>query len=175
MKGFSVLNVLFLLYTNLVLVLLTDMSCKERAKENTPSPEEAPKTKHPITKKPPSSFNDTLIIDKESAVIYYADSLQMERIEAVNKKTVFDMITHDCFYQIKNARSEISKHWKQIHIIEASKVRYLLFVKANGPNRCIDLNDENDICGIFLFDRKKDPVLIDMPNINTEIGFYFSK
>jgi len=174
MKNLSVFTVSFL-HASLVLVLLTDFSCKGRAKENTAAPEETPKTNHSIIKKPPSSFNDTLTIDKESAVIYYADSLQMEGIKAVNKKTVFDMITHDCFYQIKNARAEISEHWKQIHIIEAAKVRYLLFVKEDGRSSCIDLNQKNDICGIFLFDRKKDPVLVDMPNINTQIGFYFSK
>ncbi|HTQ65071.1 MAG TPA: hypothetical protein VMI12_09745 [Puia sp.] len=175
MKSFLVFTVSFLLYANLVWMLLTYFSCNGRTNENALTPEETPKTKHSIIKKPPSSFNDTLIIDKESAVIYYPDSLQIEKIKAVNKKTVFDMITHDCYYQIKNAREEIGKHWKRIHIVEASKVRYLLFVKEDRTSSCIDLNDKNDVCGIFLFDKKKNPVLVDMPNINTEIGFYFQK
>jgi hypothetical protein len=99
----------------------------------------------------------------------------MEKIKEVNEKVIFDMITHDCYYQIQNARVVLKKYWPRVRIIETSKARYLLFVKANKSNLCIDLNNKNDICGLFLFDRKKDPVLADMPNINTELGSYFSK
>ena len=56
-----------------------------------------------------------------------------------------------------------------------SGYRYLLFIKANKNIKCIDLNDKNDICGLFLFDTKKDPALIDMPNIDTQLELYFSK
>ena len=47
--------------------------------------------------------------------------------------------------------------------------------KSNKSKVSIDLNDKNDICGLFLFDGKKDPALVDMPNIDTQLGFYFSK
>jgi len=99
----------------------------------------------------------------------------MEKIKSVNEKAIFDMITHDCHYQMQNARIELKKYWPQIHVVEVSMARYLLFVKANESKICIDLNNKNDICGLFLFDGKKDPVLVDMPNIDTELGFYFSK
>jgi hypothetical protein len=126
-------------------------------------------------KKPASSFNDTIIIDSKSAVFYNPDSLQMEKIKAVNEKSIFTMIEHDCFYQMQNARVVIKKYWPQLKVIEISKSRYMLFVKADKSKVCIDLNNKNDICGIFLFDRKKDPELADMPNINTALGFYFEK
>ena len=97
----------------------------------------------------------------------------MEKIKEVNEKDIFDMLTHDCHYQMQNASMVLKKYWPQLKIIEASKARYLLFIKINKSKIYIDLNDKNDICGLFLFDGKKDPVLVDMPNIDTELGFLF--
>ncbi len=37
----------------------------------------------------------------------------------------------------------------------------------------IDLNAKNNICGLYLFDTKKDPEPVDMPNVDTFLGFYF--
>lgn len=85
------------------------------------------------------------------------------------------MITHDCHFQMENARTVLKKYWPGVKIVEACKERYLLFVKQDKTKICIDLNDKNDICGLFLFDPHKNPVLVDMPNIDTELGFYFVK
>jgi len=157
-------------------IMLLASSCSENAKKDGNQPEEkSARTKPPIIKKPASSFNDTIIVTTKSAVFYKPDSLQMEKIKAVNEKAIFDMLTHDCHYQIQNARIEIKKYWHGLQVVDATKARYILFVKADETKVCIDLNDKNDICGLFLFDTKKNPVLVDMPNIDTELGFYFSK
>ena len=156
--------------------MLLASSCSENVKKDSNQPEEkSAKTKPRIIKKPASSFNDTIVVNKKSVVFYSPDSLQMEKIKAVNEKAIFDMLTHDCHYQMQNARIELKKYWPQIHIAEATKARYILFVKKDETKLCIDLNDKNDICGLFLFDTKKDPVLVDMPNIDTELGFYFNR
>ncbi|MDP4284741.1 MAG: hypothetical protein Q8891_09970 [Bacteroidota bacterium] len=125
--------------------------------------------------KPPSSFGDTLAIQFPSAVFYQPDSLQLEKIKSVNNKMVYESLTHNCFYQMRNARMVLKKYWPQIHVIETSKARYLLFIKANKKTTCIDLNSKNDICGILLFDGKKEPELVDMMNIDTGLEFYFKK
>ena len=39
----------------------------------------------------------------------------------------------------------------------------------------IDLNARNNICGMYLFDPKKDPEFVDMPNVDTFLGFYFGQ
>lgn len=88
---------------------------------------------------------------------------------------VFESLQHDCFYQMRNARLVLQKYWPQIQIVETSKARYLLFIKADKSKTIIDLDSKNDICGIFLFDSKQDPELIDMMNVDTELGFYFKK
>jgi hypothetical protein len=175
-KKFTIIISCPIIVFSIFTIFLFTSSCSENSKKyNNQQEEKSAKAKPPIIKKPASSFNDTIIVTAKSAVFYTPDSLQMEKIKAVNEKAIFDMITHDCHYQIQNARMVLKKYWPQIHVIEASKARYLLFVKANESKICIDLNNKNDICGLFLFDRKKDPVLVDMPNIDTEMGFYFSK
>ena len=88
---------------------------------------------------------------------------------------IFESMVHDCFYQIKNARMVLKKQWPQVKIIETSRARYLLFIKADKSKICIDLDTKNDMCGLFLFDGKKDPVLTDMTNIDTALKFYFEE
>ena len=85
------------------------------------------------------------------------------------------MLVHDCHYQMQNALNSLKQDWPKIKIINASKARYLLFVKENKSTVCFDLDTKNDICGLFLFDTKKDPILADMPNINTVLQYYFSQ
>ena len=159
----------------MIILFLFIGSCSEGYKKNTPQAAISPKTKSLIIKKPVSSFNDTIVIKANSALFYSPDSMQMEKIKSVNQKVTFDLLTHNCHYQMENARIVIKKYWPQLKIIETSKSRYLLFEKTNKIKVCIDLNDKNDICGLFLFDGKKDPVLVDMPNVDTQLGFYFSK
>ena len=126
-------------------------------------------------KKPPASFDDTLIILRISAVFYNPDSVQLGRIKKSMQKEQYETEVHNCYYLMRNARRVMAQYWRQIHIIETTRVRYLLFIKKDKSRTLIDLNSENDICGIFLFDRKKSPELADMMNIDTALGFYFKK
>ena len=162
------------LYGMITLFLFTS-SCSEGYKKNTQQAEVSSKTKSLIIKKPGTGFIDTIVIKANSAVFYRPDSIQMEKIKTVNEKATFDMLTHNCHYQMENALIVIKKYWPQIKIIETTKFRYLLFEKTDKSKVCIDLNDKNDICGLFLFDGKKNPALIDMPNIDTQLSLYFSK
>jgi hypothetical protein len=159
----------------MIALYLLSCSCSQPGIKNKLPEEKKTKPKHVILKKPVSSFNDTLIINSKAAVFYRPDSIQMGKVKQVNEKIIFETIVHDCYYQMQNAHDVIQKFWPQLRIIESSKARYLLFVKKDKSKICIDLNEKNDICGIFLFDRDKDPVLIDMPNVNTALWFYFKK
>lgn len=80
---------------------------------------------------------------------------------------------HDYFYQMRNGRNVVREAWPALTVIDAKNYRYLLFVKRDDSCQCIDLNAKGDLYGIFLFDGRKDPVLVDMPNIKTALGFYF--
>ncbi len=128
-----------------------------------------------IIQKPPSSYTDSLIITSASAVIFNSDSLQQEGFKAINKKMVFESMVHECFYQMKYSRMVLKKDWPQLKIIESSNSRYLIFLKADKSKTVIDLNTKNDMCGLFMFDGEKDPVLADMTNVETALRFYFEE
>ena len=135
---------------------------------------EKPAASHVVQyKKPSSSYDDTLIINKISAVFYNPDSLQLKKIQAVTTKELFETDVHNCFYLMRNAQTVLKRYWPQIHIIETSEYRYLLFIKADNSRTCIDLDANEDMCGVLVFDRKKEPELVDMMNIDTALGFYF--
>jgi hypothetical protein len=164
-----------LIISGIITLFLFAGSCSDGHKKNTQQAEVSPKTRSLIIKKPGTGYDDTIVIKAKSAVFYSPDSIQMEKIKTVNEKAIFDMLTHNCHYQMENARMVIKRYWPQIKIVETSTFRYLLFEKTNKSKVCIDLNDKNNICGLFLFDGEKDPALIDMPNIDTQLNLYFSK
>ena len=149
-------------------------SCSEGQKKNIPA-DNAAEQKKTIKTKPPSSFSDTIMIGFPSVVFYNPDSLQLEKIKAISAKNEFETEIHNCFYLMRNARIELKKYWPKIPIIETSVNRYLLFVKKDKTKTCIDRDSKGDMCGIFLFDGKKEPELADMMNIDTALGFYFEK
>jgi len=156
------------------LLLVISLSCSDSPRQTYPAQNKI-ENKTSTKNKPPSSFSDTMKINFPAAVFYNPDSLQLERIKEITPKNAFETDVHNCFYLMRNARVVLKKYWPQIHIIETSANRYLLFVRADKNKTCIDLNSKGDMCGIFLFDGKKEPELADMMNIDTALGFYFSK
>jgi len=163
------------LFVWVIIVMMIAFSCTEPPQKNNVPEGEKSIPKHVIIQKPGSSANDTLVIKGRSAVFYNPDSLQMKKIKEINERNTYSTIIHDCYYQMQNARQVIRKYWPGVKVIENSKYRYLEFVKTDKSKVYIDLNNKNDICGLFLFDGQKDPVLADMPNIDTVLGFYFVK
>ena len=166
-KGQSILYVLYF-----IILLFQAGSCSNRSAKNQP-PQDKTKQDNPALSKPPSTYQDTLIIEKTAAVFYHPDSLQLAKIKKIVDSLVFDGSMHEYFYQMRNARMVINKSWPDIKIIETKNVRYLLFKKNNNETKCIDLDAKGDPYGLFLFDRKHDPELADMMNIDNELSRYF--
>jgi hypothetical protein len=151
------------------------LSCNNDSGKNNKSAEPHKELTRKFIAKPPSSFEDTLTIKNPAAVFYKPDSAQLEKIKAVNTPMIFKSLMHDCFFQMRNAHIVLKKYYPKIKIIETTKARYLLFVKENGSDICIDLNHNNDICGMYIFNGRKDPELADMTNVDTDLEFYFKK
>ncbi len=156
-------------------VLQLLFSCSADNKKNNKADNNQPISTATKLTKPPSFFSDTLIITTAAAVFYNPDSLQLEKIKLIFKPNIFESVTHENFFQMRNARIELKKYWPRLRIIETSKARYLKFLKADNSSTIIDLNTVGDISGIFLFDPKKEPLLIDMMNVDTALGFYYTK
>ena len=170
MTGFPI-NLNFLVFQ---LFIISLVSCSETTNKNKSKGMTSPAQENVITK-PPSSFTDTLIIDFPAAVFYNPDSIQLEKIKSNTDSMIFNSLTHEYFYQMKYSRQTIQQNWPGIKIIDISKMRYILFKLKSREEECIDLNTKNDFCGILLFDGKKKSKLADMTNIDSELGFYFSK
>jgi hypothetical protein len=150
-------------------------SCSDNATTKVP-PAGNPKQENIASSdKPPSSYQDTLVIKDASAVFYRPDSLQLEKIRTIIDSNVFNATMHEYFYQMRNARMVIDKDWPSVRIIEARNVRYLLFKKTNASAELVDLDLRGDPYGLFLFDGQKDPAIVDMMNIDTELSRYFIK
>ena len=154
----------------LVLPVLLVGSCTAPADRPTPSKASLP---NKIAAKPPSSFEDSLLVGSPIAVFFRPDSVQLEKIKAVNSAIVFANLTHDGYFEMRYAKQVIQRYWPKIKIAETCTHRWLLFRRATGAVRLIDLNADNDICGVFLFDGTKDPIRVDMPNIDTQLWYYF--
>jgi hypothetical protein len=172
MKSKKYLLSIFHLYT-LIASLFFFAGCKETpAKKNKPVP---PAERLVTYTKPASSFTDTLTINVRAAVFYNPDSDQLQRIKAVKDLKDFSSDEHNCFYLMRNARMVLKKYWPSVQIIEISKARFLHFIRPDKTSKCIDLDRNGDMCGVYLFDRKKEPELADMMNIDTALEFYFHK
>jgi hypothetical protein len=162
-------NLLFLFF---VLALFASCSNSPRnpAKENMKTV-----VKPTVLKKPPSSYSDTITINVPAAVFFNPDSAQHEKLRAIMNPDVFESTMHEGFYMMRNSRMVLKKNFPKIKIIEVKNARYLLFKKTDGEKEYIDLNTKGDPLGLFLFDGKKSPVMVDMQNIETALGFYFAK
>ncbi|MBI3139622.1 MAG: hypothetical protein HYZ15_13680 [Sphingobacteriales bacterium] len=116
---------------------------------------------------------DTLVIDRLAAVFFTPGSLHRRQLKEQFTEAQFDGIDHECFYQMKNARTSLREHWPQIRIYEVTDTLYLQFVKEDGRRSGIDLTKKTDMCGLYIFNRKKDPEPADMMSIGTSLENYF--
>ncbi len=125
--------------------------------------------------KPSSGLTDTLFVRSTVAVFFNSDSIQLEKIKLQKEKNEFETEVHNCFYLKQNAIRVLKQYWAKIKIIEASGVRYLQFIKQDKSKTVIDLDKINNMCGVFLFNQKKDPELANIMNIDTALEFYFNR
>lgn len=158
----------------LIFMVILNLSCSDSSTQAGKTMSQIGKDKRQKNK-PAGSYSDTITVNAPSAVFYNPDSLQWERIRAITDTMIFESTTHDCFYQMRNARNSLKKNWPQVKIVEVSNARWIRFRSLNGMSDYIDLDTLNDPCGILLFDGHKKARLVDMMNIDTELGFYFTK
>lgn len=156
------------------LAAILNSSCSDSAQ---PTNQQQNDTKNNKAKKskPPSSYSDTIKINSAAAVFFSPDSLQLEKIKTITEPMIFESQAHEYFYQMRNSRIVLQKYYPGVKIIDVKNARYLQFINQDGKELYYDLNTQNDPFGVFLFDGSKSPVLADMTNIDSELGFYFFK
>jgi hypothetical protein len=173
MKTENIIKIIFQFFAYFLSIILS-FSCSDSPRETKPVQNRI-ENKDPPKTKPASNFSDTLKISSAAAVFYGPDSLQLEKIKSVTDAKIFEANMHEYFSLIRNAHFVIKKYYPQLKISEAKNVRCILFIKVDKSTDCIDLNTKKEAYGLFIFDRQKPPLFVDMANIDTELGFYFSK
>jgi hypothetical protein len=158
----------------LFFIVTLTLSCSDSSRQTGKTGNNIANDKRPKNK-PAGSYPDTITVNAPSAVFYNPDSLQWEKIKAITDIMIFESTVHDCFYQMRNARNSLKKNWPQVKLVEVSNARWIRFRLLNGTSEYIDLDTLNDPCGILLFDGHKKARLVDMMNIDTELGFYFTQ
>ena len=147
-------------------------SCSNSPEKEMPENNIKP-SQHDPKGKPPSSYSDTVKIDFSAAVFYSPDSLQLEKIRSTTDPGPFGADMHEYDFLTKTARLVINRNYPHLKIVDVQKARFLLFLKADNTSLIIDLNTKNDPYGLFAFNRKDPPRLMDLPNIDSDLGFYF--
>ena len=147
-------------------------SCSNSAQKKVPE-NNAKSSQHNPKGKPPSSYSDTVKIDFSAAVFYSPDSLQLEKLRAITDSGPFGADMHEFDFLTKTARLVLNKHYPHLKIVDVQKARFVLFIKADNGSEIIDLNTKNDPYGLFAFNRKDPPRLMDLANIDSDLGFYF--
>ena len=150
------------------------ISCSDNPRQNIAAQNKI-ENKNETKNKPAATFTDTLKINFSAAVFYYPDSLQLEKIRSITDAGVFEGSMHEYENLMRNAHLVIKRDMPNLKIIEAKKARYILFIRADKKRDCLDLDTKIDPYGLFLFNRQKPGELVDMANIESELGFYFSK
>lgn len=128
-----------------------------------------------VRQKPAAGNNDTFYVTKPAAIFFVPGSRQLQQIKNGTDTMTFASMQHDCFYQQRNARNVLQKNWPRVWLPEAVTARYILFRNNKTTIACIDLDQNNDACGLYLFNGSDTPKPADMTNIETEAGFYFRK
>lgn len=169
-------SLLFITIPAINLILLCSLSgCSGNSEKKEAQAVTARQDTNKVLSKPPSSFTDTLIIDSPGAIFYDSDSIQLVKTKSINTKMAYETMVHECFYMMRNAKMVLKQYWPKLKITGTTKARYLLFIKSDKSQTYIDLNAKNDMCGMFMFDGKKEPELADMTNVETELGNYFEQ
>lgn len=158
-------------YTTVILFFL--LSCSHRTAKDKQSAHDNQVSESKSIWKPASVFSDTLKVNSGVAIFYYPDSLQLKKLRASSDTAKFDANMHEFEYQFRYTHTVLNKYWNTLPIVEAKKVRYLLFTKTDMSRQVIDLDTKPDPYGLFVFDPKKDPILLDMTNAESELSFYF--
>lgn len=163
---------LTLFYT--LFIIIPILSCNHTGNKDDDKIETG-KNNYLTPQKSGSSFSDSIFIYIPSAVFYNPDSIQLEKIKSITDTAVFKSTMHEFFYQQRNAHIVLKKYYPGIKITEVKNARYIIFKMANGKTENIDLDLKSDACGLFIFDGHNPPQLVDMTNIDSQLGFYFNQ
>ena len=115
----------------------------------------------------------TIIIKNKTAILYQpTDKSVQNRKNQVNEEDFYAGADDYMFYMNESEKYLKSK---KINLLSIKNNKVLKFVSANKTITYINLNEENEIWGIYFFDSKQKVKKVDMTAIGEEYNRYFVK
>ena len=124
-----------------------------------------------VVSPPVMNNTDTLFIDKNAAVYYRPDSLQMEKWKKQVGEKDFETVADD-WSSYMNSSNEYLKTTK-LPVEDASDKKVLKFVKANKSVTLVLLDTLSNFWGYYLFSTTKEPEFVDIVTMEQSYKSYF--
>ena len=114
---------------------------------------------------------DTMVIDKNAAVYYIPDSMQMAKWKKEAGEKDFETVADDWSFYM-NSSSEYLKTTK-LPVEDASGKKVLKFVKADMSVTLVRLDTLSNFWGYYLFSTTKEPQFADIIMMEESYKKYF--
>jgi hypothetical protein len=165
-------------YKLISLALLTLISCHQKvnnSEENLNSVTTIPGKKVENKKIENTETNknkiDTIIIKNQIAIIIEPTDKQIEKRKKAVGEEDFYIGADDYMFYLNESTETFRKNKLQVLNIKNGKI--IKFEMENGNNAILELNQEDELWQIYLFDPKLKPQKIDMTDSENEYKTYF--
>ena len=165
-------------YKSILFALLTLISCNQKENHR----EENLKEKKTISSKKnenrksennETSKNviDTIIIKSQIAIIIEPTEKQIEKRKKEVGEEDFYIGADDYMWYLNESTETFRKN--KLNVLNIKNDKIIKFEMENGNNAILELNGENELWQIYLFDPKLKPKKIDMTDSENEYKTYF--
>lgn len=152
----------------IAIILLILISCAKKEKNTIEIKTTVNKTSEPIQVS--LKTTDTLIINNKSAVIFEPTENSINKRKKEIGEEVFYIGADDYLFYLDQSITFLEK--QEINIVQTKNNRILKFISEDKSEIIINLNSEEQIWGIYLFDPKWKPKKIDMTATEEEFKEY---
>lgn len=146
-------------------------SCKADESQTSGKEVQVVVTKEPF-KKLKGLYEDTLNITLPAAVFFYPDTLQWQGFFAYDS-SVAGSVAHEFENMMHVSHQSLIQFWPKVNVYECRQAKYLRIQNALQTDTMINLDTINDLWGLILFEKGKQPIPADMMNIDTVLEDYF--
>lgn len=114
---------------------------------------------------------DTIVIKNQTAIIIEPTDKQIEKRKKVVGEEDFYIGADDYMFYLNESNETFRKNKLKVLNIKSGKI--IKFEMETGNNAILELNDEDELWQIYLFDPKLKPKKIDMTDSENEYKNYF--
>jgi hypothetical protein len=114
---------------------------------------------------------DTIVIKNQTAIIIEPTDKQIEKRKKEVGEEDFYIAADDYMWYLNESTETFRKN--KLNVLNIKNGKTIKFEMENGNNAILELNGEEELWQIYLFDPKLKPKKIDMTNSENEYKTYF--